>query len=83
MGLSDVAQPQNLKLALRGNPHSLGEEVPRGLPAILGGSEAEPVPFEQGSGRLELAEAIMNQPLAARVIANRLDEIVGHLDGKP
>lgn len=72
MGLADNAKPANLKLALRGNVHALGEEVPRGLPAILAGTEADPKPFTQGSGRLELAEAITRHPLTARVIANRI-----------
>ncbi len=72
MGLADNAKPSNVKLAVRGNVHTLGEEVPRGLPAILAGSEADPQPFNQGSGRLELAESIVRHPLAARVIANRV-----------
>ena len=72
MGLSENAKPANLKLALRGNVHTLGEEVPRGLPAVLAGNDADPKPFLQGSGRLELAEAVVRHPLAARVIANRV-----------
>ena len=72
MGLADNAKPSNVKLAVRGNVHTLGEEVPRGLPAILAGAEADPKPFTQGSGRLELAEAIVQHPLTARVIANRV-----------
>ncbi len=72
MGLADNAKPANVKLALRGNVHSPGDEVPRGLPAILAGNDAEPKAFAQGSGRLELAEAIVNHPLTARVIANRI-----------
>jgi mono/diheme cytochrome c family protein len=72
MGLADTEKPANLKLALRGNVHSLGDEVPRGLPAILAGSGADPKPFTQGSGRLELAQAIVQHPLTARVIANRI-----------
>src|SRR5690242_21916083 len=35
-------------------------------------SEADPKPFEHGSGRLDLAEAIMKQPIAMRVIVNRI-----------
>jgi hypothetical protein len=50
----------------------LGDEVPRGFPAILGGTDGEPLPFTQGSGRLELADAIIKHPLSARVMANRL-----------
>ncbi len=67
MGLSDNATPSDLKLNVRGNPHALGDTVPRGLPAFLGGTA-----FTSGSGRLQLAEAIVRHPLAARVIANRV-----------
>ncbi len=72
MGLTENAKPANLKLAIRGNVHTLGEEVPRGLPAVLSGTDADPRPFQNGSGRLELAEAIVSHPLTARVIANRV-----------
>jgi len=72
MGLADNPSPANLKLNLRGNPHALGDEVPRGFPAILAGTNGDPKPFTSGSGRLELAEAIVRHPLAARVIANRV-----------
>jgi hypothetical protein len=40
---------------------------PRGLPALLGGGT-----FTKGSGRLEVAEAIVRHPLAARVMVNRI-----------
>ena len=72
MALKDDAKPVNLKLNIRGNPHALGEEVHRGFPAILGKTEGDPLPFEQGSGRMELAEAIVQSPLAARVMVNRI-----------
>jgi hypothetical protein len=72
MGVADSDKPSNLKVNLRGNPHALGDEVPRGFPAILAGTDADPKPFTQGSGRLELAEAIARHPLAARVIVNRV-----------
>ena len=72
MGLSDNAQPANVKLALRGNVQTPGDEVPRGLPAILAGEGNDPKPFVNGSGRLELAESVARHPLTARVIANRI-----------
>lgn len=72
MGLADNSTPTNLKLNVRGNPHALGDEVQRGFPAILAGTDRDPKPFTKGSGRLELAEAIVRHPLAARVIANRV-----------
>lgn len=64
--------PVNLKVHMRGNPKTLGDEVPRRFLLIL--SEAEPRPFEQGSGRMELARAIARpeNPLTARVIVNRV-----------
>jgi mono/diheme cytochrome c family protein len=67
-GVADVPHPGNLKLHIRGNPENLGEEVPRRFLAIL--SRGDPVPFQHGSGRLELAEAIVSHPLFARVIVN-------------
>ena len=72
MGLTESDKPSNIKLALRGNVHALGDEVPRGLPAILANAGDDPKPFAQGSGRLELADAIVRHPLTARVIANRI-----------
>jgi mono/diheme cytochrome c family protein len=72
MGLADNGKVENVKLNIRGNPHALGDEIPRGFPAILAGTSGEPAPFTNGSGRLELAEAIVRHPLAARVMANRI-----------
>jgi mono/diheme cytochrome c family protein len=72
MGLKDEPKPVNLKLNIRGNPHALGEEVHRGFPAILGKTDGDPLPFDQGSGRMELADAIVQSPLAARVMVNRI-----------
>jgi hypothetical protein len=72
MGLKDDSNVKNLKLNIRGNAHALGEEVPRGFPAILGKTDGDPLPFTKGSGRVELADAIVKHPLAARVMVNRL-----------
>ena len=68
--VSDAEAPANLKVHIRGNPFNLGDEVPRGFPAVL--SPADPVRFAKGSGRMELADAILNQPIAMRVIVNRV-----------
>ena len=72
MGIADEAKPSNLKLNIRGNAHALGEEVPRGFPAILAGTDGEPLPFKSGSGRLELADAIVKHPLTPRVMVNSI-----------
>jgi len=69
-GISDKPALVNIAVNLRGNPHSLGDEVPRRFLAVL--SPPEPQPFAHGSGRLELANDIVNSPLAARVFVNRV-----------
>jgi hypothetical protein len=65
-----VEKPVDLELALRGNPNTLGEKVPRHFLSVL--SKDDPQPFKHGSGRLELAEDILKQPIAMRVIVNRV-----------
>jgi hypothetical protein len=72
MGLADDPKPHNMRINVRGNPKNLGEEVPRGFPAILAGTSRDPQPFTEGSGRRQLAEAIVRHPLTARVMANRI-----------
>ena len=70
-GLAD-AEPKNLKIHVRGNHKTLGDEVPRRFLSIL--SAGEPAPFASGSGRLELARAVASpaNPLTARVMVNRV-----------
>ena len=67
---ADVEKPVNLKVSRRGNPYNLGDEVPRHFLSVL--SDGDPAPFAKGSGRLELADAILRQPIAMRVIVNRI-----------
>ncbi|HWL07872.1 MAG TPA: DUF1553 domain-containing protein [Planctomicrobium sp.] len=64
--------PRDLPVMIRGNVTSPGEIVPRRFLEVL--SDGEPEPFRQGSGRLELAEAIVSpdNPLTARVFVNRV-----------
>jgi Protein of unknown function (DUF1549)/Protein of unknown function (DUF1553)/Planctomycete cytochrome C len=69
-GVQDSEKPVDLPLALRGNPETLGPEIPRHFLSIL--SKDEPKPFTKGSGRLELANDILEQPIAMRVIVNRI-----------
>ena len=56
----------------RGNPHQRGKPVPRQFLKIIAGENRRP--FTDGSGRLELAQAIASpgNPLTARVIVNRV-----------
>ncbi len=65
------ASPVTMKVHLRGNPQTLGEEAPRRFVEVL---DPECRPFRKGSGRLELAEAIASKdnPLTARVLVNRV-----------
>jgi mono/diheme cytochrome c family protein len=69
-GASDAEKIQNTKVNLRGSPYNLGDEVPRHFLSVL--SPGDPVPFAKGSGRMELAESIVQSPIAARVIVNRV-----------
>ena len=57
-------------MAVRGNPFKPGDEVPRHFPSVL--ADGEPAAFAKGSGRAELADAIVRQPIAMRVIVNRV-----------
>jgi len=72
MVLADLAEPYQPHIFKRGSPSRPGEEVPRAFVQIL--SRGEPEPFKHGSGRLELAQAIISRsnPLTARVFVNRV-----------
>jgi cytochrome c553 len=63
--------PRDLPLFIRGNPNRPGPVVQRRFLAVL---SEDPQPYQNGSGRLELAESIVSDaaPLAARVIVNRI-----------
>ncbi|MDB6028096.1 MAG: hypothetical protein JWM68_4319 [Verrucomicrobiales bacterium] len=65
-------KPTNAKIQKKGSPTNLGEEAPRGFLTILGGQKLPKE--EKGSGRLALAEWLTEpqNPLTARVIANRI-----------
>ncbi len=71
MALFDSPRPFEPRIFLRGNPHRLGEPVPRQFLKVVAKT---PSPFVEGSGRLELARAIVDHqnPLTSRVIVNRL-----------
>src|SRR6185503_13433512 len=63
---------KDLNVFIRGNVDRKGAEAPRSFLHIL--SKDEPVTFQEGSGRKELALAVGSRknPLVARVIVNRL-----------
>ncbi len=65
----DKEDPKDEHVHIRGSKDNLGAEVPRRFLTILGGE-----PFQTGSGRLDLAEAIAcdDNPLTARVMVNRI-----------
>lgn len=69
MCLYDSTELPKPRVFVRGNPARPSDLVPRRFPSILGGTE-----FPHGSGRRDLADAITepNNPLTARVLANRV-----------
>jgi hypothetical protein len=72
MTLVERPHPHDPVVLTRGNPSQPGEPVPRQFLRLLAGEGRRP--FRDGSGRLELASAIASRenPLTARVIANRV-----------
>lgn len=80
MVLNDSEQLYDPRVFVRGNPAAPAQRVPRQFLKV--GSPAERQPFANGSGRLQLARAITSSenPLASRVIVNR---VWMHLFGEP
>src|SRR6056297_8873 len=72
MVLVDNDKPLTPFVMLRGEPARRGERVPRRFLSIL--SDGDPQPFRNGSGRRDLAEAIVaeDNPLTARLLVNRV-----------
>jgi mono/diheme cytochrome c family protein len=72
MVLLDAPQPLNPRVLVRGNPGRPGKPVPRQFLRIVAGDTR--TPFARGSGRLEMAQAIVSpeNPLTARVMVNRI-----------
>jgi hypothetical protein len=70
--LVDREVPTEPRVFERGNPATKGAEVPRQFLELIEGEERRP--FQHGSGRRELADAIIDptNPLTSRVIVNRV-----------
>jgi hypothetical protein len=78
MAMTDRPSPVEPHIFLRGNSGNAGPPVKRQFLACIAGDNRQP--FNQGSGRLELAQAIASRqnPLTARVLVNR---VWGHYFG--
>jgi hypothetical protein len=72
MAMKDRETPRNPRVFVRGNANNPGPEVPRQFLEVLAGPQRKP--FKNGSGRLEMAQAIASKenPLTARVFVNRV-----------
>ncbi|MFO0911389.1 MAG: DUF1553 domain-containing protein [Pirellulales bacterium] len=70
--LTDRATMRPARIFRRGNPANRGAEVSQHFVSVVAGEN--PPPFSHGSGRLELAQAIIDpaNPLTARVWVNRV-----------
>ena len=72
MALEDKLVAFNSPVFIRGEAENKGPFVPRQFLEVLSGPNRQP--FKNGSGRLELAQAIAskNNPMTARVMVNRI-----------
>ena len=72
LSLVDRELIRQARIFRRGNPANRGPEVTRHFVSVVAGPN--PTPFSEGSGRLELARAIVDpaNPLTARVWVNRV-----------
>ena len=73
MVVKDKAKPTSPRIFIRGKRETRGDFVPRRFLQIISTKKSHEK-FTQGSGRLELAQAIADErnPLTARVIVNRV-----------
>lgn len=72
MAVEDLPRPKPAHVFIRGNPNNPGAETPPRFLSCLTGPDSRP--FRDGSGRLDLALAIIDpaNPLTARVMVNRV-----------
>ncbi len=72
MLVNDAMKAKDSPVFIRGESQSRGAIVPRRFLEVLSPNN-KPIPFKEGSGRLELAESIASKsnPLTARVLVNR------------
>ncbi len=72
MALVDRPDPHDVSIFIRGNSDNQGAVAPREFLEVLAGPDRKP--FQKGSGRLELAEAVASRdnPLTARILVNRV-----------
>ena len=72
MGVTE-GKPANLRIHLRGNYLTLGDETPRQFLRVIAGDKQTPIGATH-SGRLELARWLTSpdHPLTSRVMANRI-----------
>ncbi len=70
--LTDIEKPADMNVLIRGDRNNKGELAPRRFLEALSNGERQL--FQRGSGRLQLAEAIVDpkNPLTARVLVNRV-----------
>ncbi len=73
MLVNDAMRAKDSPVFIRGEQQSRGEIVPRRTLEVLSPNH-QPIPFKEGSGRLELAQSIASKsnPLTARVLVNRV-----------
>jgi hypothetical protein len=73
-GVRDSENPEDMRITIRGNPRALSDRVPRGFLQVATAATATTQPeISAGhSGRTKLADWVASNPLAARVVVNRI-----------
>jgi hypothetical protein len=71
LAVADEAKPADIAILIRGEPSNRGAIASRGF-LSLGGRDGGSLGDPNRSGRRELAEWVVRQPLTARVLVNRV-----------